>query len=322
MNPARVSTPHRVGDLLTAAVPALAERILVGDIQRQWADIVGSSLARRAWPAGLERGTLEIRADNSPWLAELQLRGGEILDALRRRHGRSVLSLRFALGARPAPSPATAPSWPRPAPGPSPPRPPRPPAAGRDPSDRAGHGGLRRSRARLGAPAPPDQGPAGPPAAALAIPGGEGPVMTIPRAIALAALLALPGCASMDASGPEAEPPRLARQPVAASDSTATAYYRFAVAQMYARAGRMPEAIAELRGAIESDPKTAALWVQLAQWLARSNQSAEAIAAAQRAVDLEPTSTAAHLTLAELYRRGRPRPPAEGGREEGIPGGP
>jgi len=110
MNPARVSTPHRVGDLLTAAVPALAERMLVGDLQRQWADIVGSSLARRSWPAGLERGTLEIRTDNSPWLAELQLRGGEILDALRRRHGRSVLSLRFALGARPAPSPATAPS--------------------------------------------------------------------------------------------------------------------------------------------------------------------------------------------------------------------
>jgi hypothetical protein len=110
MNPARVSAPHRVGDLLTAAVPALAERMLVGDLQRQWADIVGAALARRSWPAALERGALEIRADNSPWLSELQLRSGEILDALRRRHGRSVLSLRFALGARPTARPATAPS--------------------------------------------------------------------------------------------------------------------------------------------------------------------------------------------------------------------
>ena len=108
MNPARVSAPHRVGDLLTAAVPALAERMLVGDIQRQWADVVGSSLARRSWPAGLEHGTLQIQADNSPWLAELQLRSGEILEALRRRHGRSVMSLRFALGARPTDSPAPA----------------------------------------------------------------------------------------------------------------------------------------------------------------------------------------------------------------------
>jgi hypothetical protein len=106
MIPARVSAPHRVGDLLTAAVPALAERMLVGAIQRQWADIAGTALARRSWPAAL---------DNSPWLAELQLRGGEILDVLRGRHGRSVLSLRFALGARPASPPAAAPSGPVPA---------------------------------------------------------------------------------------------------------------------------------------------------------------------------------------------------------------
>ena len=79
--------------------------------------------------------------------------------------------------------------------------------------------------------------------------------MTIRRALSLTLLLALPGCASMGASSPEAEAPRPARQTATATDSTATAYYRFTVAQMYARAGRMPEAIAELRGAIESDPK-------------------------------------------------------------------
>jgi hypothetical protein len=103
MKSARVSAPHRVGDLLTAAVPALAERMLADEIQREWEALVGPSLARRSRPGALERGALEIRADNSSWLMELQMRAGEILEALARRHGRSVLSLRFVLGAVPPP---------------------------------------------------------------------------------------------------------------------------------------------------------------------------------------------------------------------------
>jgi hypothetical protein len=107
MKPARVSAPHRVGDLLTAAVPALAERMLVGAIQREWESLVGPALAHRSQPAALDRGVLQIRADNSPWLMELEMRTGEILDVLTRRYGRSVLSLRFALGpVPPAPTPS------------------------------------------------------------------------------------------------------------------------------------------------------------------------------------------------------------------------
>jgi hypothetical protein len=107
MKPARVSAPHRVGDLLTAAVPALAERMLADAIQREWEALVGPTLAQRSRPGSLDRGVLEIRADNSPWLMELEMRAGEILEVLTRRYGRSVLSLRFALGAVP---PAPAPS--------------------------------------------------------------------------------------------------------------------------------------------------------------------------------------------------------------------
>ena len=71
--------------------------------------------------------------------------------------------------------------------------------------------------------------------------------MTLPRALALLALVVLPGCASLSAQSPQAEPARPAvRRMAAASDPTATAYYRFAVAQMHARAGRMQEAITEL----------------------------------------------------------------------------
>jgi len=57
---------------------------------------------------------LEIQASNSPWLMELQMRGGEILEALGRRYGRSVVSLRFALGAIPATPPASVDRSPRP----------------------------------------------------------------------------------------------------------------------------------------------------------------------------------------------------------------
>jgi hypothetical protein len=97
-----------VGDLITAAVPALAERMLADAIRRDWEATVGTELGRRSRPAALDHGVLEIQADNSPWLMELQLRGGEILEALGRRYGRSVVSLRFALGTMPAPAPAPA----------------------------------------------------------------------------------------------------------------------------------------------------------------------------------------------------------------------
>jgi hypothetical protein len=105
MKSARFSVPRRVGDLLTAAVPALAERMLAEGIRRDWEATVGGALARRSRPASLDHGVLEIQTDNSPWLMELQMRSGEILEALGRRYGRSVVSLRFALGARPAAAP-------------------------------------------------------------------------------------------------------------------------------------------------------------------------------------------------------------------------
>lgn len=108
MTSGRLSVPHRVGDLLVAAMPALAERMLVDELRRDWPTLVGAALARRSAPAALDHGVLEIRADNSPWLMELRMRAGELLEALTRRHGRSVVSLRFTLGEVPAPVPAAA----------------------------------------------------------------------------------------------------------------------------------------------------------------------------------------------------------------------
>jgi len=90
--------PVRVGNLLTAAVPALAERMLEESIRREWAHTAGPEAARRSRPGALRQGTLEVSVDNSPWLQELTLRSAAIVAALRKRHGSAVTGVRFALG--------------------------------------------------------------------------------------------------------------------------------------------------------------------------------------------------------------------------------
>jgi hypothetical protein len=90
--------PVRVGSLLTAAVPAMAERMLEEAIRRDWTQTAGPEAARRSRPGALRQGTLEVSVDNSPWLQELTLRSAAIVAALRKRHGSAVIGVRFALG--------------------------------------------------------------------------------------------------------------------------------------------------------------------------------------------------------------------------------
>jgi hypothetical protein len=90
--------PVRVGNLLTAAVPALAERMLEEAIRREWAQTAGPEAARRSRPGALRQGTVEVSVDNSPWLQELTLRAAAIVAALRKRHGSAVTGVRFVLG--------------------------------------------------------------------------------------------------------------------------------------------------------------------------------------------------------------------------------
>ena len=90
--------PVRVGNLLTAAVPALAERMLEEAIRRDWTQTAGPEAARRSRPGALRQGTIEVNVDNSPWLQELTLRSAAIVAALRKRHGSAVIGVRFALG--------------------------------------------------------------------------------------------------------------------------------------------------------------------------------------------------------------------------------
>lgn len=92
------ATPQRVGDLLTAAVPALGEHLIVETIRREWARTVGPDLGRRSRPAGLHHGVLDVRVDSSPGLQEIRLRTPRILEALAARHGPVVTALRPSLG--------------------------------------------------------------------------------------------------------------------------------------------------------------------------------------------------------------------------------
>ena len=97
MKGARAPSPQRVGELLTAAVPALSEKLVEETVRKEWARTVPADLGRRSEPGPLRRGVLEVRADNSPWLQELTMRRGELLAALAARHGAAVTSLRFVL---------------------------------------------------------------------------------------------------------------------------------------------------------------------------------------------------------------------------------
>jgi predicted nucleic acid-binding Zn ribbon protein len=85
MSRARKSRPEPLG--------ALVERVLkdigAGDSARvmriadRWEEAVGAEIAAHCRPTALRGGVLEATVDSSVWCQQLQLRGPEILEALR-----------------------------------------------------------------------------------------------------------------------------------------------------------------------------------------------------------------------------------------------
>jgi hypothetical protein len=92
-----LSMPRAVGDLLTDAVPQLADRLAEFRLHRSWVAVVGPDIARRTRPGSLVEGCLTILVDNSPWLHELNLRQPELLARIRARCD-SVRVLRLTVG--------------------------------------------------------------------------------------------------------------------------------------------------------------------------------------------------------------------------------
>lgn len=107
--------PRAIGDLLTVAVPQLADRLAELRLRRSWEAVVGSDIARRTRPASLVEGCLTVVVDNSPWLHELNLRQPELLGRIRARCA-SVRILRLTVGSLGVDPEATVTQEPRPAP--------------------------------------------------------------------------------------------------------------------------------------------------------------------------------------------------------------
>lgn len=77
----------------------------LGAITAAWADVVGESVARNAWPLRTGRdGTLHVATSSSTWALELDRLAPEILEKLAARLGDAApAKLRFAVGPVPEP---------------------------------------------------------------------------------------------------------------------------------------------------------------------------------------------------------------------------
>jgi hypothetical protein len=74
-----------------------------------WSDVVGSTVARNAWPARISRdGTLHVATDSAAWAFELQHLEREIAGRLAATVGDGApLQLKFAVGQLPELGPAS-----------------------------------------------------------------------------------------------------------------------------------------------------------------------------------------------------------------------
>jgi arylsulfatase A-like enzyme/Tfp pilus assembly protein PilF len=78
---------------------------------------------------------------------------------------------------------------------------------------------------------------------------------------------------------------------------------RFSLGSVYARVDRVPDALRELRSAIELDARHFRANLLLGRILTLQNQAAAAIPNLRTAVDVEPESAEAHAFLADAYER-------------------
>jgi hypothetical protein len=93
----KTPAPRAVGELISSALPQIADRLVELRIVESWGSIVGRDAARRTRPGTLTGGTLQVIVDNSPWLHELTLRVGALTADVRARFP-EVRAIRLVLG--------------------------------------------------------------------------------------------------------------------------------------------------------------------------------------------------------------------------------
>ncbi len=81
----RKSQPEALGPLINRVLEDIgasgSARVL--RIAQRWEEAVGKEIAQHCRPTGLRGDVLEATVDSSVWCQQLQLRGPEILEALR-----------------------------------------------------------------------------------------------------------------------------------------------------------------------------------------------------------------------------------------------
>jgi predicted nucleic acid-binding Zn ribbon protein len=80
-------TPYRRGprplsNALEKVRDELAPETLLGDVQRCWPDVVGTSIAAEAAPTAERAGVLTVSCSASVWAQELDLMGPDSLERL------------------------------------------------------------------------------------------------------------------------------------------------------------------------------------------------------------------------------------------------
>src|SRR5215470_10312387 len=81
------------------------------------------------------------------------------------------------------------------------------------------------------------------------------------------------------------------------------AYLHFAKARVLAESGKVNEAIAEYKRALELDPDNPSIYAEMADSYLRAQPSRvrDALAAAQNAIKFDPNNIDAHKILASIY---------------------
>jgi len=89
----RMRFPLPLGDVARQELTALglAERLREADIWRFWPEVVGPTVATRAMPLRIIKGTLTVAVSSGPWKQELGFLKGMMKDKLNERLGGEVV---------------------------------------------------------------------------------------------------------------------------------------------------------------------------------------------------------------------------------------
>ena len=89
----RMRFPLPLNDVVQVELTALglAERLKESEIWRLWPEVVGPTVAARAMPLRIIKGTLTVAVSSGPWKQELTFLKGMMIEKLNQRLGGAVV---------------------------------------------------------------------------------------------------------------------------------------------------------------------------------------------------------------------------------------